>query len=183
MSQRRAFRRDPASVRSRIDTARAAVVAALLFLGAADALSAELIARYPFNETAGPVRSDSVGIDTVATESGGAGYLYNAPPVPAGSYGSLTVAPGGLGASGGSAGSGTWATGPNNEFGGLINDFTVMAWLKIDATAARQRIIGTNTSSISSSIAMGPRSGPISPQPTSALRRRSPSTRRWSARH
>jgi hypothetical protein len=146
MSQRRAFRRDPASVRSRIDTARAAVVAALLFLGAADALSAELIARYPFNETAGPVRNDSVGIDTVATESGGAGYLYNAAPVPAGSYGSLTVAPGALGASGGSAGSGTWATGPNNEFGGLINDFTVMAWLKIDATAARQRIIGTNTS-------------------------------------
>ena len=146
MFQRRASRHDSASVRSRIDRTRATLVAAVLLLAATDALSAELIARYPFNETVGPARNDSVGVNTVATESGGAGYLYNAAPVPAGSYGSLTVASGSLGSTGGSAGTATWATGTNNEFGSLTNDFTVMAWLKIDSTAARQRIIGTNTS-------------------------------------
>ena len=123
--------------------------ACMLFCGGATtAGAAELIARYGFNETSGPSRIDSTGINTIATESGVTTYSYNAAPIPSGLYGSLTVAPGTLGATGGrSGGTGFWATSANNEFGGLTNDFTVMAWLKIASTASKQRIIGTNTAS------------------------------------
>lgn len=120
----------------------------LLYAGATTVRAAELIARYDFNETAGPSRFDSTGIGTVATESGVTDYVYDAAPIPGGTYGSLTVAPGTLGASGGrNAGTGFWAISSNNEFGGLTNDFTVMAWLKIASTNSRQRIIGTSTAS------------------------------------
>lgn len=126
-----------------------ALGAAMLLCGGATTVrAAELMARYDFNETAGPSRFDGTGISTVATESGIADYSYNAPPIPDGTYGSLTVAPGTLGASGGrTSGTGFWATSANNEFGGLTNDFTVMAWLKIASTSSRQRIIGTSTAS------------------------------------
>jgi len=120
----------------------------LLYAGATPVRAAELIARYDFNETAGPSRFDSAGISTVATESGASAYLYNSLPIPSGSYGSLTVAPGTLGASGGRlGGAGFWATSANNEFGGLTNDFTVMVWVNLESTSSRQRIIGTNTAS------------------------------------
>ena len=120
----------------------------LLYAGATPVRAAELIARYDFNETAGPSRFDSTGIGTVATESGLSDYLYNALPIPGGTYGSLTVAPGTLGASGGRlGGAGFWATSASNEFGGLTNDFTVMAWVNVESTGSRQRIIGTNMAS------------------------------------
>jgi len=142
-------------VRSRAPMLRAihATLAALgagmlLYADATPVRAAELIARYDFNETAGPSRFDSTGIGTLATESGVTDYVYNAAPIPSGLYGSLTVTPGTLGATGGhTAGTGFWATSANNEFGGLTNDFTVMAWLKIASTSSRQRIIGTNAAS------------------------------------
>jgi len=127
----------------------AALGASLLLSAAATPVrAAELIARYDFNETAGPSRFDSAGIGTVATESGITDYVYNSLPIPSGSYGSLTVVPGTLGANGGRlGGAGFWATSANNEFGGLTNDFTVMAWVNLESTSSLQRIIGTNTAS------------------------------------
>jgi len=130
--------------RSWREAPRALVGATLLWLAVPhDAAAAQLIARYTFNETTGTVRNDTAGTNTVATEGGGTGFLYNAAAVPGGPYGSLTVTPNQLGATGGQgAGTGTWQTAANNEFGALTNDFTVMAWVRFDSLASFQRIIG-----------------------------------------
>jgi hypothetical protein len=112
-------------------------------LAAQGAYATKLIARYTFNESSGPVRNDSVGTNTAATEVGETGLLYDTSPIPAGDYGQLTVGDTQLGATGGlSNGDGSWVTGGNNEFGALTNDFTVMAWVKVDSINVRQRIIG-----------------------------------------
>src|SRR5258706_5911599 len=91
------------------------------------AAATKLIARYAFDETSAPTRNDSAGINTVATEVGDTGFLYNAGSVLPGDYGLLTIGDTQLGATGGlSSGDGSWVTAGNNEFGALTNDFTVM---------------------------------------------------------
>ena len=79
-----------ASIRSGACNLTAVIVASVLLLGAAEgARAAELIARYNFDETAGAARNDSTGVNTVATESGGSGYLYNTAAIPLAAFGLL----------------------------------------------------------------------------------------------
>src|SRR6478735_12543060 len=140
------------SVRSALDPHRrscqsffAILITLAALLAPAPAAATKLIARYAFDETSPPARNDSVGTNTVATEVGDTGFLYDAAPIPPGDYGLLTIGNMQLGATGGlSAGDGAWVTAGNNEFGALTNDFTVMAWVKVGSTdtGLPNRIIG-----------------------------------------
>jgi subtilisin-like proprotein convertase family protein len=121
----------------------ATLIAFATLLAPLPAAATKLIARYTFNEASGPVRNDSVGTNTSASEVGDTGFLYDTASVPGGDYGLLTVGDSQLGVTGGlSGGDGAWVTGTDNELGKLTNDFTVMAWVNIDNVNVRQRIIG-----------------------------------------
>lgn len=120
-----------------------ALVVVLGLLGTDAVRAATLIARYAFDESGPALRNDSVGTNTSALAPVDAGLVYNAPAVPGGAYGTLTVGSAALAATGGrNSGTATWQTAANNEFGALTNDFTVMAWIRPTTVATRQRILG-----------------------------------------
>lgn len=107
--------------------------------------NAALIARYSFDEVAGPSRIDSVSGGTNNATFGGSGATYADPGIADGSYGALTVSGNPFGVSGGlSSASGEWATSAGSSFDTLVNNFTVMAWINPDATAGQQRVFGRN---------------------------------------
>jgi hypothetical protein len=125
---------------------RSVVIAAAGVLGAvAGSARGAAVGAYAFDEPAGPTRFDAAGGGNDNATFNGSGALYAQPPIPNGTYGSLTLSGTPLGATGGlSTAGGEWITSSGASYDALTNNFTAMAWINPTDTTGVKRVFGRN---------------------------------------